>query len=163
MRARSRDCHPPQGAAPQESARQGLCGKRSRVGGPKSDKLESKQAQANTPPCGGEVAGDLCRGVTCRLECGRGGWMPWYSGADGGTVRTGKGCRRTGHCGRKWNNVGEPATTVCLGRFGGTWQWGLGYMLPAGGKLCCTDPEEDTDVPEPWKMRLGFRLLKHQQ
>lgn len=110
MRARSRDGHPPQGAAPQESAKQGLCGKRSRVDGPKSDKLESKQARANTLLCVGEVGGDLCRGVTCRLECGRGGCMPWYSGANGGTVRTGKGlqedgalwkkmeqCRRTSH------------------------------------------------------------------
>lgn len=102
-------------------------------------------------------------GCSCGIECGRGGWMPWYSGADGGTVRTGWGCRRMGHCGGKWNKVGEPDTAVCLGRFGGIWQRGLGCMLPAGGKLHCTDPEEDTDVPEPWKMRLGCRLMRHQQ
>lgn len=71
MRARIRD-GPPRGAAPQESARQGLCDRRSRADGPRSDRLESKCAQANTPPRVEEVRGDLCGGVMCRIECDQG-------------------------------------------------------------------------------------------
>jgi hypothetical protein len=101
-------------------------------------------------------------GVSCvqdRMWPGKDG----YHGIDGGTVRMGRSCRKIGYCGGEWDKMGELATAVDLGRFGGTWQWGLGCMLPAGGKLLHTDPEEDTDVPEPWKMSLGCRLLRHRQ
>lgn len=78
-------------------------------------------------------------------------------------MRTRRGCRSIRHCGGEWDKMGELATSVDLGRFDGTWQRGLGCMLSAGGNVLCTDPEEDTDVPELWKMSLGCRLLRHRQ
>lgn len=140
-----------------------MCGRWSRADRPRSDKQESKQAK-QTPLHIRKKLEKTCVGVSCAgVGCGRGGWVPWYSGAGEGTVRTGRGCRRIGHCEGEWNNVGELATAVYLGRFGRTWQRGLRCMLLAGGKLLCTEPEGDTDVAEPWKMRLGCRLLRHRQ
>lgn len=47
--------------------------------------------------------------------------MLGHPGADGGAVRTQRGCKRRNHYGEEWDRLEELATAVGLGIFGDTW------------------------------------------